>query len=183
MQIEIKTAKLRDYEVIRAINEMSVPHVSTITADELRTLAPQCFYFAVVWADGECAGFLMAMRPGEEYDSPHYQWFSQHYEDFVYVDRIAVAPSYKGFGIGRALYADVERAAKSSTSNLTCEVNLAPPNPDSMAFHARLGFAEVGQLESEGGKKRVSLMVKVLRGEQIRPQGLKPASLDRTTRR
>ena len=157
---EIKTAERRDHQFIRAMNEDAIPHVTSLTSGELLVLARQCFYFGVAWTEGQRAGFLMAMRPGEDYHSPHYRWFSEHYENFVYIDRIVVAQQFNGKGIGSALYSDVERAAGGTTSILTCEVNLMPPNPGSVAFHQRLGFAEVGQLESEGGSKRVSLMVK-----------------------
>jgi predicted GNAT superfamily acetyltransferase len=88
--------------------------------------------------------------------------FPSTYKNFVYVDRIAVAPAYKGRGIGRAFYSDIERFADSVAPILTCEVNLDPPNPESIAFHTKLGFAEVAQQDTEGGKKRVSLMVKPL---------------------
>ena len=44
---------------------------------------------------------------------------------------------------------------------LTREVNLELPNPGSLAFHGKLGFAEVGQLVADEGKL-VSLMVKAV---------------------
>ena len=34
---------------------------------------------------------------------------------------------------------------RRSTSLKGCEVNLAPPNPESLKFHARIGFREVGR--------------------------------------
>ena len=151
-----------DFEFIRAMNEGAVPDVSSITLDELRALAKQCCYFSVALAEDEIAGFLMAMQPGQGYQSANYRWFSEHYDNFVYVDRIAVSPTFKGRGIGRALYAHVSRFAREVAPILTCEVNLTPPNPDSMAFHTKLGFVEVGQQDTEGGTKRVSLLVKTL---------------------
>jgi predicted GNAT superfamily acetyltransferase len=162
MKYEINPAQAVDYPAIHQINEASVPAVSSISMDELQTLAGQGCYFGAVWVDGSCAGFLMAMRPGADYASPHYQWFSREYSDFVYVDRIAVAAQYKGLGLGRALYQDLVRAISGTSPLIACEVNLKPPNPDSFAFHTKLGFVEVGQLESEAGKKRVSLMAKKL---------------------
>jgi predicted GNAT superfamily acetyltransferase len=41
---------------------------------------------------------------------------------------------------------------------VTCEVNLDPPNPESLAFHARLGFARVGEQETKGGSVTVALL-------------------------
>lgn len=152
-----------DYEQIRRINQNAVPHVSSMSLEELGRLARQCFYIGVAWAGSECAGFLMALRPGQDYRSLNYRWFTEHYENFVYIDRIAIAPEFQGRGMGRTLYADVERVARDVAPILTCEVNLVPSNPGSIAFHTRLGFAEVGQLDSEDGAKRVSLMVKPIR--------------------
>ena len=162
MPVTIRPAELSDYEVIRAINEDAAPAVSSISMAELRELAKQCCQFSVAMADEKVAGFLMALQPGQEYRSENYRWFSSHYETFVYVDRIAVSPAYKGCGIGRALYAAVETFAIEVAPILTCEVNVVPPNPESMAFHTRLGFREVGQQDTEGGTKRVSLLVKRL---------------------
>ena len=163
MPISLRQADPLDFEAIRAMNEGAVPDVSSITLDELRALAKQCCYFCVALSSGELAGFMMALQPGQPYQSPNYRWFSEHYRNFVYVDRIAVSPSFKGRGIGRALYADVERLAlQVSAPVLTCEVNLIPPNEASMAFHKKLGFAQVGEQDTEGGTKRVSLLVKEL---------------------
>ncbi|MHB1091087.1 MAG: hypothetical protein ACYC06_04325 [Ilumatobacteraceae bacterium] len=50
---------------------------------------------------------------------------------------------------------------EGTTTLLTCEVNLQPPNPDSLRFHQRLGFGEVGQQESKPGLI-VSLLAKRL---------------------
>jgi predicted GNAT superfamily acetyltransferase len=44
------------------------------------------------------------------------------------------------------------------SAQVACEVNLIPPNPQSMAFHLGSGFKEVGQLHHEGDDKLVSLL-------------------------
>jgi len=162
MSIMIRPAHADDFAAIHTMNEGAVPDVSSITLEELLTLAKQCCYFVVALVDGERAGFFMALRPGQAYQSLNYRWFSERYESFIYIDRIVVSPAYKGRGIGRALYDDVEKFAAGTVPVLTCEVNLVPPNPDSIAFHKKLGFAEAGQQNTEGGTKRVSLMVKAL---------------------
>jgi len=42
---------------------------------------------------------------------------------------------------------------------ITCEVNLKPKNDESLLFHKKYGFEQVGTQETDGGKKEVSLMV------------------------
>jgi len=162
--MQIRAATIAEHAAVLAMNEGALPHVSSLTDSEFSVLAGQCFYFGVALVDGAVAGSLMALRPGEDYRSLNYRWFSEKYASFVYIDRIVVAPQFNGRGIGRALYADVERAARGVAPILTCEVNLNPPNPGSLAFHKKLGFAEVGQLVADEGKL-VSLMVKAVGGE------------------
>jgi predicted GNAT superfamily acetyltransferase len=43
---------------------------------------------------------------------------------------------------------------------LCCEVNVEPPNPGSLRFHERIGFAEVGQFAPKPDYV-VSLLVKM----------------------
>jgi predicted GNAT superfamily acetyltransferase len=99
------------------------------------------------------------LPPGASYGSMNYAWFSARYEDFVYLDRVAVAATHRGAGLGSALYAEVERRTRAP--HFTLEVNLRPRNDGSLRFHARHGFVEVGQLETDYGA-RVSLMAKAL---------------------
>jgi predicted GNAT superfamily acetyltransferase len=102
--------------------------------------------------------FLIALAPGADYDSPNYQWFAQRYRDFVYVDRIVVASGARQAGLASLLYDDlIARARAGRIARITCEVDIEPPNPASLRFHARFGFAEVGTQAVAGGKKRVSL--------------------------
>ena len=60
--------------------------------------------------------------------------------------------------MGRALYAEVLDQLTGSAPVLFCEVNLRPRNDRSLAFHAAVGFREVGQQDTDGGNKRVSLL-------------------------
>jgi len=100
------------------------------------------------------------LAPGADYDSMNYAWFSAQYDDFVYLDRVAVAPGHRSAGVGSRLYDEVERRAKAEW--FTLEVNLRPRNDGSLRFHARRGFVEVGQQETDYGAL-VSLMAKRLR--------------------
>lgn len=161
LNIKIEDVRPEDMQAVLDLNQGALPEVSSLTFDELLTLKDQCCYFRVARVNGEVAGFLMALQKGQDYKSLNYQWFVAQYEDFVYIDRVIVAEKFRGQGIGKALYKDIEVfTLDAHAEHLTCEVNIEPPNPGSTAFHKAAGFDEVGQQETEGGKKRVSLLAK-----------------------
>ena len=152
-----------DLDRVLAINESGVPGVGAIEATALAHLVDESSIALVATVDdpaGEIvAGFCLVLPPGADYRSVNYRWFSERYDDFVYLDRVAIAPEFQGRGLGRTLYDEVERRAAAAWFLL--EVNLRPRNDGSLAFHDRLGFVEVGQQETDYGHL-VSLMAKPL---------------------
>ena len=85
------------------------------------------------------------------------------YPRFIYVDRIVVAASARGHGLARRLYGALfAEAARAAHSCVVCEVNSAPPNPESDAFHAALGFVEVGAATIHDGSKTVHYLLRKL---------------------
>lgn len=158
---------LRDYrpddlEAIHRINQGQVPAVGTETLEDLGDIADESLIALVAEVDDQIAGFSLVLAPGADYDSINYLWFSERYDDFVYLDRVAFPAAFQGRGLGRAMYAEVERLTdlrRPTATHFTLEVNLRPRNDQSLAFHARLGFEEVGQLETDYGTL-VSLMAK-----------------------
>ncbi len=93
----------------------------------------------------ERAGFVVALGPGQTYDSYNYRWLSERVAAFSYVDRIVVRAEARGRGVARALYEAVFADARAAGLPLVCcEVNVEPPNPVSDAFHAALGFETLG---------------------------------------
>jgi uncharacterized protein len=151
-----------DTPAIHRINDEGIPHVTPFAPGELRRLAEQATYFQVAEsASEELEGFLLALDETADYASLNFQWFKARYPRFTYVDRIVVRAAAQGKGIGRQLYASLaESAAARGSPLLACEVNLRPPNPRSLRFHAELRFREVGTQDTEGGKKTVSLMIR-----------------------
>lgn len=104
-------------------------------------------------------GYVLLMRPGADYPSENYRWFEDRGTDFLYVDRILVSDAAQNQGVGAALYSAVfEAALARGAAEVTCEVNVDPPNPGSLRFHARLGFAEVGRQATKGGTIVVALL-------------------------
>lgn len=148
-----------DLPRILELNQAARPALGDLDEPRLRALLGQCAHqLVVVDAHDTVQGFLLAMEPGQPYASPNYRWLEDFCRDHVYVDRIAVAQQARGQGLGHALYAALERAVWNRP--LSCEVNLEPPNDGSVRFHAQLGFQPLGEQATEGGRKRVQLMVR-----------------------
>ena len=139
-----------DVPAIRALNNSATPAVPVATDAELRALLEaSSFGFAAV-VDDELVGFIIGFGRGSDYASPNYRYFEERGSDHVYVDRIVVAEEARGMRIGQTLYERVaDLAIGQGRVEVTCEVNLDPPNPGSLAFHGRMGFHEVGQQKTD----------------------------------
>lgn len=149
-----------DLEALVALNAAAAPAVNVLDAPALLTLLEwaEPGLVAVDAADVPL-GLMLCLRAGHPYASPNYRWFSQRHAAFAYVDRVVVAESARGHGIGTALYLAV--AAEARGLPLVCEVNVRPVNEGSLRFHQRLGFVEVGRQDTEGGTKTVALLERV----------------------
>ncbi|MCZ6617304.1 MAG: GNAT family N-acetyltransferase [Gammaproteobacteria bacterium] len=159
MTIRIATAGPADYPAVLELNEGAVPNVNSISESTLKNLDEQSRFFCLARDSANLAGFLLALPESASYDSPNFRYFKDRYPRFTYVDRIVVSEDHRRRGVGRKLYSALFEEVRHSTPMVTCEVNLIPPNPDSLQFHENLGFREVGQQESERGSKRVSLLI------------------------
>ena len=154
-----------DLVALAALNDAAVPAVNALGLDGLTAHVPRCDLAVLIEDDaGRAAAFLLALVPGADYASANYRWFEANRPGTLYVDRIVVHPAHWGRGLGRLLYAAVDaRAATLGLAELTCEVNLEPPNPASLAFHARLGFARIGEQVTAGGDGRVAMLARPAR--------------------
>ncbi len=143
-----------------ALNNAHATELSWLAVNGLAQLVAQAY---VAWRIGNADALLIALDQNAVYDNPNFQWFRARYPRFVYVDRIVVAPSARGRGLARQLYAAlIGRAGAAGHQRIVCEVNLDPPNPRSDRFHAALGFAEVGSASIHGGTKRVRYLAREL---------------------
>jgi hypothetical protein len=68
----------------------------------------------------------------------------------------------RGRGLGSQVYDALEELARTY-GRLALEVNLEPPNEQSLAFHRARGFEPVGEIGGEHGHRRV-MLVKELAG-------------------
>ena len=159
MEYHILATENKDLPRVVDLNQDALPAVSSITLDDMIHFLEIVDYFRVIKINSNIIGFLIALTPGKDYQSPNYKWFEKQYSQFMYVDRIVIDPAFRGQGLGWGFYDDLKIFCQRHTPIITCEVNLKPKNDESLLFHKKYGFEQVGTQETEGGKKEVSLMV------------------------
>jgi len=143
-----------------ALNNAHARELSWLEPAKLDHMVGQAF---LALRAGDADAFLIAFDQDAGYASPNFLWFKARYPRFAYVDRIAVADHARGRGLARRLYVALfERARAAGHGIVTCEVNSDPPNPGSDAFHAAMGFTEVGAAAIYGGERSVRYFAKAL---------------------
>lgn len=158
--MEIRNIMPADLAALLALNNAEAERVNALTEAGLKSLLASAFA-ARITTDGQ--GFLIAFDHATPPQGPNHAWFTARESYFAYVDRVVVAPAARGRGVARALYGDLARMALAEQTHLlVCEVNLDPPNPESMAFHETLGFTACGEATDRRNGKRVQYMRKAI---------------------
>lgn len=156
--MEIRNIMPGDLPALLALNNAEAERVNALTPEALEGLVSRAFAARMV-ADG--TAFLIAFDHATPPQGPNHAWFTARESYFAYIDRVVVAPAARGRGLARALYEDLARIARAEfTDLLACEVNLDPPNPESMAFHEKLGFTPCGEAVDRRNGKRVQYLRK-----------------------
>ena len=162
----VRNIESADLTRVLEINNANTPGVSELTLSELETDIENCLHaLAIDNEHGEVCAFCFTFAPDAPEAGANHRWFADRFESFVYLDRIAIDPTYQNLGLGVLLYQSVEQQIIDSAQHslLCCEVNLEPPNPGSLRFHHRIGFTEVGQ-QSPQQNYVVSMLSKNLNG-------------------
>lgn len=152
----------RDLDSVLALNNSAGPAILPLDAGSVRHFFEHADYFRVAAIDGVVAGFLIALREDAPYASSNFHWFRQRYDHFVYIDRVVIGDLYRGHGLGRLFYADIQSYAETRAPKLACEVFLEPRDDVAMLFHGTRGFSEVGQQTMPESGRRACLLAKPL---------------------
>lgn len=160
--VRLREATAADHAAVLALNNAHEPHVNALDPEAFRRLVAFAAHFTIAEDDDGLLGVVLCVPAGTAYWSENYRWFSARYDDFLYLDRVVVAPRARRRGVGRALYDDLHRRAAGRWPRVALEVNLRPPNPDSIAFHEAMGYERVGEREDEDGAKAVQMFVRAL---------------------
>ena len=166
-QVRLRPAGPADEEWVLALNLAEEARLSPTDPARLAYLRSRADRLDVVEVDAVPVGFVVTFTPDADYDSANFRWFRQRYGDaFCYLDRIALLPTVRRRGVASRVYDELEAAA-ATRGRMVLEVNLLPPNPGSLAFHTRRGYAEVGRLGDE--EHLVVLLTKDLPGLTVPP--------------
>ena len=159
MNYKIKTVDESDFDYIISLNQKTIPEVSSTDLKGMSYFLNNASYFKIIMENNYPVGFCIGLTPDEEYSSENYIWINKRYNSFIYVDRIVIDEKYRNRGIGSYLYTHLAETYCRKVESITCEVNILPYNKPSMNFHKKYGFEEIGQKDTENGKKRVSYMM------------------------
>jgi len=162
MTMVIRDVREHELDSVLALNNAAGAGILPIDADRLRFFWRHAAYFRVAETDGHLAGFLIALMPDANYDSPNFIWFRERYPEFVYIDRIVIAGAHRGAGLGRIFYADVQSFAEVRSPLIACEVFVTGGRDPALLFHGSFGFHEVGQQVVPGIDLRAAYLVKEL---------------------
>ena len=138
------------FERLLALNNAHAEELSFKTPKDFALLLAAASH---VRAEPQGLALIVAIDDSCIYDNPNFTWLKQRFQRFYYIDRVVVDAAARGRGLARQFYAGLEeRARAEGRERLVCEINAEPPNPQSDAFHQKLGFEPVGEqfLENYG---------------------------------
>ena len=144
-----------DVPALVALNNVHAVEVNALDATAFAALVAVAAHALVV--DGG-RGFVVALDERTPSHGPNHGWFLARQPAFVYIDRVVVAAEARGLGLARRMYEALREVAGERP--LCCEVNIEPPNPGSLAFHERLGFAPCGEAQDPRNGKRVRYLLR-----------------------
>jgi len=156
--MQLRELRSKDIPLIWKINEQGLPGTGKVSQQEIVELLIIAELTIGAFEGEQLVGFVLCFLPRTDYASLNYAWFNQRYQEFLYVDRIAVSENHRNQTIGSLLYQQVISYAKQYNYPIAAEVSLNPPNPGSMRFHHRFNFTEIGVFNQQS--KSVTMMMR-----------------------
>lgn len=141
----IEIGYLDDPQLLLEINNAAVPDVGAIDEAKARWLTNHVMMPGLALLDGKPVGLVVVLSDRCGYDSLYYRWFTDRYDNFLYVDRVVITKEARGQGVGRQLYNSIEALAEELKLAIASDVYCEPPNTPSLHFHHKQGFQEVGR--------------------------------------
>ena len=158
--MDLQTDELRSPDTLRDLNNAAIPDVNRIDHRKADWLIAHSSLARVATLDGQAAGVIIVLHDYAHLDSDYFRWFTQRYENFLYIDRVIVAATARRRGVATKLYLEVDALALSTSRAIASEVYCEPPNIASLRFHQKMGYREIGRQFSPAESKTVSKLMK-----------------------
>ena len=162
IDMQIRYLTVNDIQTMWEINEQGLPGTGRVSPEEMKSLLDFSELSVGIFENDSLRGFVICLLPNTAYSSLNYAWFNQRYENFIYVDRIAVDEKYRSRGIGKRLYETVFEYAFENKLPVAAEVSLKPQNLGSDRFHLRHGFSPIAKVDH--GDKAVTMYLRDIMG-------------------
>ena len=141
------------------LNQLNIPALGSLEdLNHLENLFKSSSFIALIKINNNLVGFAIIMSSLSEYSSPNFLYFKKKYNDFIYIDRIAISEKYNRKGFGSLIYKELYNQSKNLGIPLCCEVNTKPINQQSLDFHKKLEFSIIEEISF--GKKIVAMLAK-----------------------
>ncbi|MEQ1873733.1 MAG: GNAT family N-acetyltransferase [Ilumatobacteraceae bacterium] len=129
------------------INQGNLSDVDSITIEDLgRVLADSKIALVAVEPEGSVVGFCLIIDSSCGYLSDRAAWATATAKSGLHIDRVVFDMNFSGYGLGLALYNELDRLIiESGATTLTSLVRVEPPNEHSVFFHNKRGFVEIGR--------------------------------------
>lgn len=142
MNLEI--VALNDPQLLLELNNAAIPDINRLDITRAEWLVQHVVTPGLARLDAQPAGMIAVLSEDCGYASDYYRWFTDRYENFLYIDRVIVAPWARGRGIARRLYQEIERIAQERRMAIVADVYSEPPNVPSLNLHRAMGYQEIG---------------------------------------
>lgn len=152
-----------DRGAVLHLNAANYPAVAPLDSAALEGLLKfEGDHFVAVDGAGVVVGYLLSFPRESGYDDTEMCALRRLLpEPFIYICQIAIAPEYRRQGLGGAFYQRVEAVGHRRDARiLCCDVNTNPPNAASLAFHRRLGFAEIAAGLAGDGRTEIAFLAR-----------------------
>jgi uncharacterized protein len=158
--MEFEITPLDHPNTLLEINNAAVPDIGVLNPVKAQWLVEHLMMPGLVLLDGQTAGIIVVLNEHCGYDSDYYRWFTDRYENFLYIDRIVVAAWARGKGVAKQIYQMVEQTAQEYELAIVADVYSEPPNVPSLKFHEAMGYKIIGTAYMADQKKTVAKFMK-----------------------
>ena len=140
--LHLRPIEPRDHGFVIELNRLHVHLTAPMEEPRMLELLQWTERAVVIEVDDTPAGFVFTFPAHTAYDSASYRELCRRFGQFTYLDRIVIDDAFQRRGLGTLVYDEIEASAER---RVVLEVNIAPPNEPSLAFHRGRGYVGIAE--------------------------------------